>query len=330
MKNVFVLGGTGLLGFETIKELLQRGYDVSTIARNGEVMDDVLPAEVKERYIGDINELADSEVLDMLKGKDAFMYAAGLDERTLPDAPAVRFYYEQNVLPTQRLARLSREAGVKKFVIYSSYHLHSADSWPDLRLDEQPYVETRRLQEQVAYLEGEGAMDVMSLRLPYIFGTMPHRTPLWKSFYPRVQGRDSVEAPAGGSAMVTVKQVAEAAVGAIEHGEHRTAYAISGINMKYKEFYELITESLGQTETTVETASAEQLKPAAEETDRTMAKKHKEFAIHMAKQVDMQDRDAYIDPAETMSVLHYHEDDVRSEIRNTLAVCAQDVQDSAR
>ncbi|MGG0642650.1 hypothetical protein ABE021_01725 [Sporosarcina gallistercoris] len=122
--------------------------------------------------------MTDEQVLKMMQGKDAFIYAAGLDERTLPKAPAMKFYYENNVLPTQRLARLARNAGMKKFVIFGSYHTQTASMWTDLDLQEQPYVKTRLLQEEIAFMEGEGAMEVMSLRLPYIFGTMPQRTPL--------------------------------------------------------------------------------------------------------------------------------------------------------
>ncbi|REB05515.1 NAD-dependent epimerase/dehydratase family protein [Sporosarcina sp. BI001-red] len=326
MDKVFVLGGTGLLGLENINELLDKGYEVSTIARNEKVMAEVIPEQVKDRNIGDINKMTDEQVLDMLQGKDAFVYAAGLDERTLPKAPAMRFYYENNVLPTQRLARLARKSGIKKFVIFGSYHTETADMWTDLNLQEQPYVKTRLLQEEMAFMEGEGGMDVMSLRLPYIFGTMPHRTPLWKSFFPRVQGLDVVKVPAGGTAMVTTKQVAEAAVGALEHGKHRATYAISGINMKYEEFYKMIAESLGQTDTIIEIASLDQLKPSAEKMDETVAANGKEHAIHMGKQIEMQNRDAFIDPKVTMQTLKYEEDDVRDEIKRTLAVCAEEVE----
>ncbi len=326
MKKIFVLGGTGLLGLQTIHMLLERNYEVATIARNSKVMSELLPEQVTQRTVADINEMPDDEVLKMLEGTYAFMYAAGLDERTLPEAPAARFYYEQNVLPTQRLANLARRAGVKKFVIYGSYHIHSAELWPELELDEQPYVETRRLQEKIAMLEGEGEMDVMSLRLPYIFGTIPHRTPLWKSFFPSVKGEEHVEVPLGGTAMVTTKQVAEAAVCAMEHGEHRGTYAISGINMKYKEFYQMIADSLGQHNTVIEPVSVEKLKPNAVETDEKIKSSGKEFAIHMAKQTELQGKDVFIDPKETMSILGYEEDDVREEIRKTLKVCARDVQ----
>ena len=326
MEKVFVLGGTGLLGHETINVLLRKNYEVSTISRNKEVMEDVMPERVRDRNIGDINKMTDEQIMEMLKGKDAFIYAAGLDERTLPKAPAMRFYYENNVLPTQRLARLARQSGVQKFVIFGSYHTETASMWEDLNLQQQPYVKTRLLQEEIAFMEGEGSMDVMSLRLPYIFGTMPHRTPLWKSFFPRVQGQDVVTVPAGGTAMVTTQQVAEAAVGALEYGKHRATYAISGINMKYDEFYKMIAESLGQTETTIVTAPVNQLKPFALEMDKRVAAKGKEHAIHLGKQIEMQNRDAFIDPNETMPILKYQEDDVIAEIRKTLAVCAEEVQ----
>ncbi|WP_143561143.1 SDR family oxidoreductase [Sporosarcina sp. P20a] len=39
MKNVFGWRETGFLGFETIKELWKQGYEVSTIARNPEMME---------------------------------------------------------------------------------------------------------------------------------------------------------------------------------------------------------------------------------------------------------------------------------------------------
>lgn len=324
MENVFVLGGTGLLGYYTIGELLKRDYSVSAISRDPKLMSELLPQDVEERYLGDINEMTDQQILEMLKGKDVFMYAAGLDERTVPEAPAVRFYYEQNVLPTQRLVKLARTAGVKKFVIYGSYHAHFAEKWTDLDLVKgQAYPRTRLLQEEVAFLEGGGAVDVMSLRLPYIFGTMPFRTPLWKRFVQRVQGEDFVPVLGGGTAMVTAKQVAEAAIGALENGEHGKTYAISGINMKYKELYEIIADVLGQKDTIIKVIPLEQMKQAFVKVDEQAAAEGKEYGIHVAKTAEMQTRDAYIAPEDTMPILKYHKDDVRASIIETIKSCIE-------
>src|SRR5690606_36435121 len=165
MKNVFILGGTGLLGYHTTKELLKRGYNVSTVSLPPMPTAELLPAEV-ECHLGNIHDMTDEQVLELLKGKDMFVYAAGDDERVVPEAPAAHYFYKANVVPTQRLARLARNAGIKKFVVYGSYFAHFAEKWTDIDLKSEAYPRTRLLQEQVAILEGEGAMDVMSLRLP--------------------------------------------------------------------------------------------------------------------------------------------------------------------
>src|SRR5690625_4748228 len=89
LKNVFILGGTGLLGYHTVKELLVRGYNVSTVALPPMPAPALLPPEV-ECHLGNINEMTDEAILEILQGKDMFIYAAGADERVVPEAPAAK------------------------------------------------------------------------------------------------------------------------------------------------------------------------------------------------------------------------------------------------
>lgn len=321
MKNVFILGGTGLLGYHTTRELLKKNYQVTTVALPPMPTEDLLPNEVS-CILGNMNKMTDQEILNILKDIDIFIHAAGADERALPEAPATRFFYEENVIPTQRFARLACEAGVKKFIIYGSYFSHFAEQWTDLKLaTEQAYPRTRLLQEEVAIMEGEGKMDVMSLRLPYIFGTMPGRKPLWNMFLPQIQGKDFVPVLGGGTAMVTVKQVAQATIGAIRHGKHGGKYAISDTNMKHQEFFEIIANILGQEETIVEVVPLDQMKAEYAKADAYAASQGKEHGIHIERTADLQNRDAYIDPEETMSILRYERDDVKTAIVETIQAC---------
>jgi len=324
MKNVFILGGTGLLGYHTVKELLKRGYKVSTVSLPPMPASDLLPPEV-ECHLGNINEMTDEQVLQLLEGKNMFIYAAGADERVVPDAPAAKFFYEANVLPTQRMARLARRAGIKKFVVYGSYFAHFAEKWTDLDLKSQPYPRTRLLQEEVAILEGEGGMDVMSIRLPYIFGTMPGRTPLWTMFLPQIKGKDFVPVLGGGTAMVTVQQVAEATVGALEFGEHGKKYAISDTNMKHEEFFKIIASILGQKDTVIQVVPVEQMKPILAQHDEQTAAAGKEHGIHLAMTAEIQSRDAFIDPNDTMSILKYNKANVKAALIETIELCVEAV-----
>lgn len=321
MSKVFILGGTGFLGYYTTKELLSRGYQVKTMSLPPMPTEDLLPEGV-ECQLGDINVLTDEEILNLLDDCEGFIYAAGADERTVPDKPAMKFFYEANVLPTQRLARLAKQAGVKNFVVFGSYFAEFAERLPEFHLRDQAYPNTRLLQEQLAFAEGEGAMKVCSLRLPYIFGTMPGREPLWTMFVDRVRDQEVFPSPAGGTAMVTVEQVAEAAVGALENGEHRGTYAISALNMKFKQFYEMIVEALGQTDkTAVPVVGLEQMLPAFEAIDSQAEAAGKEHGIHMAISGRLQFEDLYLDPADTMPLLDIKEHDVIASIKETLARC---------
>lgn len=323
MKNVFILGGTGLLGYHTTKLLLEEGYNISTIALPPMPAEDILPKQVECR-LGNMNELSDEEILEMLEGMDVFIHAGGVDERVVPQAPATKYFYEENVLPTQRFARLARQAGIKKFVIYGSYFAYFAEKMPDLKLStEQAYPRTRLLQEEVAIMEGEESMDVTVLRLPYIFGTMPGRKPLWEMFLPQIVGKDVVKVLGGGTAMVTVKQVAQATLGAIKYGKHGEKYAISDTNMKHKEFFERIAKIIGQENTIIEIAPFEEKLAEYKLADEYATKQGKEHGIHIAVTAYLQNRDLYVDPEETMPILKYEKDDVEQAIVETIKACIE-------
>ncbi|MGJ8729482.1 NAD-dependent epimerase/dehydratase family protein [Listeria aquatica] len=319
MGKIFVLGGTGFLGYYTVKELLKRGYQVETVALPPMPEEGLLPSEVK-CTLGDIGAMSDDEVKKMLEGVSGFIYAAGADERTVPKAPAKKFFYEANVLPTQRLVRLAKEAGVQNFVVFGSYFAEFAERLPETLLKDQPYPNTRLLQEQVAFAEGEGSMNVSSLRLPYIFGTMPGRIPLWKMFTDQIKGQAVFPALKGGTAMVTVEQVAEAAVGALEAKKHRATYAICGENMKYQTFYKYMVDALGQ-ETEVPVVPLDAVREVYEGMDQASKAEGTEHGIHSIVTAELQELDLYLNPEDTKKVLGIRDHDVKESIHEALLRC---------
>ena len=155
-KKILVLGGTGLLGYHTTLELLKHDYDVVSVSLPPMPTEDLFAGLNVESHLFDINDKTDAELLELLQGIYGVMYAIGADERIVPDAPAFSFFYEANVRPTQRLARLARQSGVQRFVVYGSYFSEFAQRWPETRLADQAYPKTRLLQEEIAFAEGEG------------------------------------------------------------------------------------------------------------------------------------------------------------------------------
>jgi dihydroflavonol-4-reductase len=320
MTDTLVLGGTGLLGYHTSLELLRRGYAVATLSLPTEDTS-FLPA-TSIAHFGDVTTMPDDEVLALMRGKHAVFYAIGADERTVPPAPAARFFYEANVLPTQRVARLARQAGVRRFVLFGSYTAQWAEQWPDLGYrDRNAYPRTRLAQEEIAHLEGDGAMDVMVLRLPYIFGLVPGQRPLWQVFLDQVGRRAGVVPVLGGStSSVTVRQVAQAAAGAMEHGTHGGRYPINGYDLTYAELNRLCCEALGRDPDDVVVVPLEAVLPGYEAAQEQAALSGVEHGIHLPDSARFQDRDAVSDPA-LSTVLGIEPDDVPLAVRESLAWC---------
>lgn len=323
MKDVLVIGGTGLLGYHTTRELVSRGYRVTSLSLPPVPADNLfsdLDGEPVVELLGDVTEMSDGELANLLAGMYAVIYAAGADERIVPDAPAAHFFYNANVRPTQRVARAARRVGVERFVLFGSYTAEFAERWPELGYrTRNGYPRTRLAQEEVAYLEGDGSMDVMTLRLPYIFGTMPGRMPLWEMFVNRIAGTHGVvHAQRGSTSAVTVAQVAQAAVGAMERGEHGGRYAINGYDLTYREFHEIICTELGRDASDVVTVPLEAVLPAMAEYDAATTAAGKEHGIHLVDSAAFQDREAVTDPAETRDALGIVDEDVRAAIVATV------------
>ena len=84
--KVFIVGGTGLLGSEGAKVLIERGHEVTAIALPPLPAGAELPPEMKVEF-GNYLELSDDELRQHLTGMDAIVFAAGVDERVEAGPP---------------------------------------------------------------------------------------------------------------------------------------------------------------------------------------------------------------------------------------------------
>lgn len=323
LNKIFILGGAGFLGYHTVKEAVNRGYSVKTV----DIVE--LPENLKfkeedkvEFIITNFFNLSDQEIIAMLKDCDGFVYAGGVDERIVPEKPARKFFYEKNVLPTQRLARLAKEAGVKNFVVFGSYTAEFGENNAELRehnYHKEPYVETRLLQEKLAMYGGEGSMNVSVLRLPYIFGTMEGKIPLWSMFVDMLRGQDFMPVTSGGAATVTANQVGQAAISALENGQHRRTYPLATGYISYEDFYKKIVEELGQEgKTKLQVMSFEELEEAYKEDQELTDKKGVEHGIRQVNMLRANSMEFRLPTDVAFDELRVREEDIGAVIKETL------------
>jgi len=249
-KKVFIAGGTGFIGYHAAKLFLSKNIEVGTIALPNEIeLGDWYPKEV-DLHFGNLFKMTQNDITDLLGNKnyDTFIYALGPDDRFVPDAPAYDFFHDRLVVQCEKICSAAKAAGIKRCVVLNSYFSHFDRLYNSQLSKHHPYILARVEQETtVIALEEPGFFDVMVLELPFIFGIMPNRKPLWRThFLSFFDGMKSLQFPkGGGTAAISVEGVAEAIVACAYHGESGVTYPIGLVNLTYRHLIETMMSTIG-------------------------------------------------------------------------------------
>ena len=238
--KIMIVGGTGFLGYYATQTALKRGHEVASLSLDDVNLSGWWPKEVPTSF-ADVFETPEDELIPYFEGFDALLYSVGPDDRVTPKAPSYEYFHRHLVTDVSKVFRAARRAGVKKSVVNNSYFAYFDRVFPELKLSElHPYVKSRVEQAEVLIRESNGGaanggMDVCVLELPYIFGAMPERMPLWKDVYiERFFHYPAIFFPKGGTSMIAVEHVGEAMIGAAEHGVHAERYPVADENHTFR------------------------------------------------------------------------------------------------
>lgn len=276
------------------------------------------------------------EKVKMFEGYDALVYAVGPDDRVHSPAGSTgyEYFYEKLVTEVADTFEAAKKAGVKKAVLLNSYFAYfdrvgikksaNSDKYviepakdpnkPGYLAERHPYIKVRVEQSAKMIEVGGGAanggMDVVVLELPYIFGNMPKRTPLWKEvFLDRFAKMPAVMFPKGGTNMIHVDGIAEAVVAATYYGEHGDRLPVGNEDRKYEYMINKMMEDIGATKrymgvpTWMATIGGKMVASGLKKTNQDSG-----LNYHYLMK-DIQSRDLYMKDAamETRKKLHFDE-----------------------
>ena len=240
-KRVLVIGGTGFLGYHAIQEFRNKGWGVTALGLppapsadpSAVASGQTLHPAVKV-ILQNLDDASDEELLSILEGHTALVFAAGLDDRVTPKKPAYPKFHHANVETSLRLFQLAARAGVKRAVVLGSYFAHFNRLWPKLKLAERhPYIRSRVEQEQA--LTSIPGLQTCALELPYIFGSLPVPgwKPLWAPLVKYIRSSKILFYMKGGTACISAQTAGRAIVAVIEHGEAGQCYPIGQENLTW-------------------------------------------------------------------------------------------------
>ena len=321
--KVFMIGGTGLLGCEAARIFIERGHQVKSVALPPLPEGAPIPQEMEIEFCN-IYEKSDEEIKEMMTGYDCFVFAAGIDERVEFPAPVYAAYEKFNINPLKRILPICKEIGMKNAVILGSYFSYLAKERPDMKLTERhPYIRSRIEQEKAAFSFADDNFDVSVLELPYIFGTQPGRKPVWVILIEQIKMMDKLPFtmyPAGGTAMLTVRQVGQVIVGAAEKSKGAKAWPISMYNQTWKEFLKIVYAARGMGDNRkVISVAPWMMRMGLGKVKKEYAAKGIESGIDVDGLPDIMDINLFIDRKYAVE-LGATEDDIKAAITDSIKV----------
>jgi nucleoside-diphosphate-sugar epimerase len=171
---IVVTGASGFVGTALCAHLRARKLPFIGTVRQ---MTKGMPSDLEP--IGDLAQLSDAALEDIVGGADAVVHLAGRAHVMVEtDRNPARAYAEANVEVTRRLAGAAARSDVKRFVLASSVKVNGERSSPGraFRPEDAPnpqdaYARSKLAAEQAMFdAAGDSTMVAAALRLPLVYG----------------------------------------------------------------------------------------------------------------------------------------------------------------
>lgn len=333
--KICMIGGTGLLGCEAAKIMIQKGHTVSTVALPPLPEGAPIPEEM-EVIFQDINKASDQWLEEWLTGADAFVFAAGVDERVEMQAPVLPKYHTYNIAPLERIFPICKKVGVKRATVLGSYFAYWAKMHPekpDYRSNRNPYIQSRLAQEDYCESMADDSFAVDVLELPYIFGTQPGRKPVWTILIEKTAMMDKwpfTMYPWGGTAMLTCRQVGECICGsATRTSKGYAALPCACYNMKWAPFLKIVYNARGMgANRPIVYVPAAAMKLGLFGIIKDYKERGIESGTHLMTTADLMADDIFIDTG-IAKILGATEDDIEAAIFDSIKLSVAAVEGTA-
>lgn len=239
-KKVLVTGGTGFLGGEIVRQLIDQG------ARNLRVMASSIPEWMIDAGVEPApGSVADAEVAgNAVKNVSVIYHLAGKVSRDNADASLMN---KVHLAGTRLLCEAATEAGVKTIVMASSSGTIAVSEDPEVIDESFPspleiiskwaYYSSKYYQERTALENFNGNGRKLVIMNPtLLLGPGDERLSSTKVVLDFL-GRKIPYCPSGGLSFVDTRDVAPVFINAVETGKHQEKYLLGAANLTFDEFF---------------------------------------------------------------------------------------------
>jgi len=243
---ISVTGANGHVGVNLCKALMDRGHEVRAFTHHhGEALKQI-PVKIIQ---GDL--LDPQTIVPLVTGADiVFHLAARISILGDPDGSVSKL----NMVGTRNVLEMSRKAGVKRFIHFSSIHAFNQEPHNEV-LDEKrelvgdkafAYDKSKAAGERMVMKAASEGFDAFVMSPTAIIGPMDPEPGLLGQAFLQIYHHKIPALVPGGYDMVDVRDIVAAAITAIEKGKKGEKYLLSGKWHSIREISEIIESFTGK------------------------------------------------------------------------------------
>ena len=236
--KVFVTGANGLLGVNTILELLHRGYQVKGLVRDKNKFN-FFKHQNLELIEGNLeNEKA---LNDALQDCNFVIHSAALTQQNLT---SYNTYQKVNVEGTKRIINAAINNKVKRIIYVSTANTIGYGSLENQGMEgnpmKAPFTESfyalSKMEGQKLVMSKQHQIEVVSVNPTFMIGPYDSK-PSSGRIIQMSYGKKIQLYPPGGKNFVHVADVAKGVVNALENAKNGETYLLAGTNLSYRDFF---------------------------------------------------------------------------------------------
>lgn len=239
--KVAVTGASGHIGSCLVRELVKRQFYVKILVHKHDKNLSQLNVEIKKG-----NLLDPASLRTLCEGVDVVFHLAA---EIAIDNSHSKQVYETNVNGTKNVIEAAIQAGVKKFIHFSSIHAFQSHPLDEVLDENRPMIESDKIiyeftkaeSERVVLNAAKNGLDAVILNPTAVIGPFDYRKSFLGQALIKIYKNKLPMLVPGGYNWVDVRDVVEATIQSIDHGRKGEKYILSGNYSSLSELSVLIS-----------------------------------------------------------------------------------------